>query len=214
MHLREHEIVDHNNCILTLFICLSSITVITPVSLTSRWIRLLFSREFLLPNVLELWDALFVDGNSLSLLDYFFVVLLQQFRDKSKSTLPPNAPTPYPSSTFFLPPPFSKCMCNCLCMVVSTLCMFVCVHLYMCGGQYTVCVCVSIRLYVSGGQYTVCVCVCPSVCVWWSVHCVSVCVSVRVSICMCVVVSKLHACACGQDSMYTGPCCIHNTYFP
>ncbi len=50
----------------------------------SRWIRLLFSREFLLPSVLELWDAMFVEGASLSLMDYFFVVMLMQFRDKSE----------------------------------------------------------------------------------------------------------------------------------
>ena len=50
----------------------------------SRWIRLLFSREFLLPSVLELWDAMFVEGTSLSLMDYFFVVMLMQFRDKSE----------------------------------------------------------------------------------------------------------------------------------
>ena len=50
---------------------------------TSRWIRLLFSREFLLPSVLELWDALFAEGTSLSLMDYFFAVMLMQFREKS-----------------------------------------------------------------------------------------------------------------------------------
>lgn len=37
--------------------------------------------------MLELWDALFSEGSSLSLIDYFFVVMLMQFRDKSEFTV-------------------------------------------------------------------------------------------------------------------------------
>lgn len=47
----------------------------------SRWIRLLFGREFYLPNVLQLWDALFVDGTSLALIDYLFTAMLIQIRE-------------------------------------------------------------------------------------------------------------------------------------
>ena len=47
----------------------------------SRWIRLLFGREFPLPNVLELWDALFADGPSLSLMDYVCVAMLMHIRE-------------------------------------------------------------------------------------------------------------------------------------
>ena len=47
----------------------------------SRWIRLLFGREFPLPSVLELWDALFADGPSLGLIDYIFVAMLMHIRE-------------------------------------------------------------------------------------------------------------------------------------
>ena len=51
---------------------------------SSRWIRLLFGREFLLPSVLEMWDALFADGPSLGLMDYIFVAMLMHIRDVCK----------------------------------------------------------------------------------------------------------------------------------
>jgi hypothetical protein len=44
-----------------------------------RWIRLLFGREFPLPNVLEVWDALFADGPSL--VDYMCVSMLIHIRE-------------------------------------------------------------------------------------------------------------------------------------
>ena len=47
----------------------------------SRWIRLLFGREFPLPSVLEIWDAVFADGPSLSLIDYISVVMLMHIRE-------------------------------------------------------------------------------------------------------------------------------------
>uniref|UniRef100_UPI00358FAF07 TBC1 domain family member 5 n=1 Tax=Myxine glutinosa TaxID=7769 RepID=UPI00358FAF07 len=46
-----------------------------------RWVRLLFGREFALQDLLALWDAIFADGRSLSLVDYIFVAMLQHIRD-------------------------------------------------------------------------------------------------------------------------------------
>lgn len=63
-------------CILIIFSSLSSPG--------SRWIRLLFGREFHLPSVLQLWDALFVEGPSLGLMDYVFVTMLTLIRDTRK----------------------------------------------------------------------------------------------------------------------------------
>ena len=48
----------------------------------SRWIRLLFGREFTLPTVLEVWDALFADGSSL--VDYMCVAMLMHIREVCK----------------------------------------------------------------------------------------------------------------------------------
>ena len=53
----------------------------------SRWVRLLFGREFPLQDLLALWDAIFADGRSLSLVDYIFVAMLQHIRDACKSLL-------------------------------------------------------------------------------------------------------------------------------
>uniref|UniRef100_A0A8C4QIJ7 TBC1 domain family member 5 n=1 Tax=Eptatretus burgeri TaxID=7764 RepID=A0A8C4QIJ7_EPTBU len=46
-----------------------------------RWVRLLFGREFPVQDLLALWDAIFADGRSLSLVDYIFVAMLQHIRD-------------------------------------------------------------------------------------------------------------------------------------
>ena len=51
----------------------------------SRWIRLLFGREFPLPSVLEMWDAIFADGPSLSLVDYICVAMLMHIREVRES---------------------------------------------------------------------------------------------------------------------------------
>lgn len=45
----------------------------------SRWIRLLFGREFPMPSVLEVWDAVFADGPSL--VDYMCVAMLMHIRE-------------------------------------------------------------------------------------------------------------------------------------
>ncbi|XP_007529777.2 TBC1 domain family member 5 isoform X2 [Erinaceus europaeus] len=46
-----------------------------------RWVRLLFGREFPLQDLLVVWDALFADGLSLTLVDYIFIAMLLYIRD-------------------------------------------------------------------------------------------------------------------------------------
>ncbi|NXY41340.1 TBCD5 protein, partial [Ceuthmochares aereus] len=46
-----------------------------------RWVRLLFGREFPLQDLLVVWDALFADSTTLSLVDYIFVAMLLYIRD-------------------------------------------------------------------------------------------------------------------------------------
>lgn len=52
--------------------------------LSRRWVRLLFGREFPLQDLLVVWDALFADGLSLSLVDYIFIAMLLYIRDACK----------------------------------------------------------------------------------------------------------------------------------
>lgn len=47
----------------------------------SRWVRLLFGREFPLQDLLVVWDALFADSITLDLVDYIFVAMLLYIRD-------------------------------------------------------------------------------------------------------------------------------------
>ncbi|RXM29206.1 TBC1 domain family member 5 [Acipenser ruthenus] len=47
----------------------------------SRWVRLLFGREFSLQDLLVVWDALFADSITLDLVDYIFVAMLLYIRD-------------------------------------------------------------------------------------------------------------------------------------
>ena len=47
-----------------------------------RWIRVLFAREFTLPNTFKVWDAIFADSSTLRLTDYIFVAMLCFYRDK------------------------------------------------------------------------------------------------------------------------------------
>ena len=58
-----------------------SFSLLFPFLHPSRWIRLLFGREFHLPSVLQLWDALFAEGTSLALMDYVFITMLMQIRE-------------------------------------------------------------------------------------------------------------------------------------
>jgi hypothetical protein len=47
-----------------------------------RWLRLLFSREFPMDDVLILWDGIFAEGNNLELVDWIALVMLIHIRDK------------------------------------------------------------------------------------------------------------------------------------
>jgi hypothetical protein len=47
-----------------------------------RWLRLLFSREFQMDEVLLLWDGIFAEGSSLELVDWIALVMLIHIRDK------------------------------------------------------------------------------------------------------------------------------------
>lgn len=50
----------------------------------SRWIRLLFGREFPMQDLLALWDAIFADGVGFELVDFVFVAMLLYIRDLCK----------------------------------------------------------------------------------------------------------------------------------
>lgn len=50
----------------------------------SRWLRLLFGREFPMQDLLMLWDAIFGDGIGFDLVDYIFVAMLMYIRDVCK----------------------------------------------------------------------------------------------------------------------------------
>eukprot|EP00833_Pecoramyces_ruminatium_P008185 jgi/Orpsp1_1/1182217/evm.model.c7180000080365.1 len=47
-----------------------------------RWLRLLFSREFPIKDVLILWDGIFAEGGNLELVDWIVLVMLMHIRDK------------------------------------------------------------------------------------------------------------------------------------
>lgn len=54
--------------------------------MSSRWVRLLFGREFPLQDLLVVWDALFADSITLDLVDYTFVAMLLYIRDARMHT--------------------------------------------------------------------------------------------------------------------------------
>lgn len=56
----------------------------------SRWLRLLFGREFPMQDLLVLWDAIFADGLDRDLVDYLFVSLLVFLREASKCRFSPS----------------------------------------------------------------------------------------------------------------------------
>lgn len=62
----------------------STVFWILVLFLSRRWVRLLFGREFPLQDLLVVWDALFADGLSLSLVDYIFIAMLLYIRDACK----------------------------------------------------------------------------------------------------------------------------------
>jgi len=51
-----------------------------------RWITLLLSQEFDLPDVLRLWDALFADAERFNLLYYCCMAMLQYVRSHCRAT--------------------------------------------------------------------------------------------------------------------------------
>ena len=55
--------------------------------LLSRWIRLLFGREYPLPGLLYLWDAMFADGRTLDLADFIFIAMLIHIRNFCEYTV-------------------------------------------------------------------------------------------------------------------------------
>ena len=57
------------------------------VVLFSRWLRLLFGREFPLDGLLVVWDAIFAYSPSLSLVDYICVAMLQFIRNIRKMAI-------------------------------------------------------------------------------------------------------------------------------
>lgn len=50
----------------------------------SRWLRLLFGREFPIQDLLLLWDTIFAGGQPFLLVDYIFVAMLGFIRDLRK----------------------------------------------------------------------------------------------------------------------------------
>lgn len=64
-------------------------TATCAVSSCSRWVRLLFGREFPLQDLLVVWDALFADSITLDLVDYIFVAMLLYIRDARTFRLVP-----------------------------------------------------------------------------------------------------------------------------
>lgn len=48
--------------------------------LNSRWLRLLFGREFSLQDLLVVWDVIFADGSNFGLVDYVFISMLKYIR--------------------------------------------------------------------------------------------------------------------------------------
>ena len=57
------------------------------INVFSRWVRLLFGREFPMQDLLVLWDAIFADGIAFDLVDYMFVAMLLYIRDLCKLCL-------------------------------------------------------------------------------------------------------------------------------
>ena len=51
------------------------------INVFSRWVRLLFGREFPMQDLLAMWDAIFADGIGFDLVDYIFVAMLLYLRD-------------------------------------------------------------------------------------------------------------------------------------
>lgn len=55
------------------------------MQMKSRWLRLLFGREYQLMDLLMLWDALFAEGDHLELTQYIVVAMLIAIKDIRKN---------------------------------------------------------------------------------------------------------------------------------
>ncbi|GAC93467.1 hypothetical protein PHSY_001032 [Pseudozyma hubeiensis SY62] len=55
---------------------------IEPQIFCLRWIRMIFTREFVLEDALAIWDGLFASGNSLDLVDYICIAMLLRIRNQ------------------------------------------------------------------------------------------------------------------------------------
>ena len=53
--------------------------------MTSRWIRLLFGREFEIHELLKLWDAIFAQDATLQIVDFICLAILLRMRDQCKN---------------------------------------------------------------------------------------------------------------------------------
>jgi hypothetical protein len=60
------------------------LTQILKYCLISRWIRLLFGREFDIYELLKLWDAIFAQDPTLQIVDYICLAILLRMRDQCK----------------------------------------------------------------------------------------------------------------------------------
>ncbi|XP_019484554.1 PREDICTED: TBC1 domain family member 5 isoform X1 [Hipposideros armiger] len=76
-HIQDHLLKKHD---IELYMHLNRLEI-APQIYGLRWVRLLFGREFPLQDLLVVWDALFADGLSLSLVDYIFIAMLLYIRD-------------------------------------------------------------------------------------------------------------------------------------
>ena len=64
----------------------SGCSIVGELGPCSRWLRLLFAREFHINDVLRLWDGIFADDPRLSVVDYMSVAMLLFIRDGRKSS--------------------------------------------------------------------------------------------------------------------------------
>ena len=120
------------------FVSMATLRVLTPsLLLCSRWIRLLFGREFPLSSVLEVWDAVFADGPSL--VDYMCVAMLMHIREVCESFQ-----FQYTHHSLCLLCVF--CVCSMYCDIEAII-VCVCVHAVILRLllMYCVCVCVSMQ---------------------------------------------------------------------
>jgi hypothetical protein len=70
--------------ILFVYLCFSADSLLFCPFFISRWIRLLFGREFEIHSLLVLWDAIFAQDPTLQIVDYICLAILLRLRDQCK----------------------------------------------------------------------------------------------------------------------------------